>query len=439
MQIEGIPKLTIRRPDTSPILPVPLAGASAPPVIPIGFNPPASLMNTSSAMHSSAMPMPNSSHPINPHHQPMASWPDRLDDVLFARTPPQFTPCSYEKGNMKRARARSRSGSVTLQLRSAADLEARGVIDAKTKKILKNRIMSGDQSLQHALQQYEAGDPSALEALVNSGALRQPSTSVAGGEDVEEGRDSLNAGDKSANFDLDDDLDLSALNGIMCDDDDPDSFTQFTFDDDEGSGGPAATNNAYNGGGIGRPDVTDFGESGAGPKLHSAPGSAPQAGSAMVPPVLPGAYRDGQGIKQETEQHSYSAHICDEGPELSIFGSDGFHFPGLDTMRAAPPRPLSTPKKSGGIKVKREPVSMPDTSATGNSDDECKDGNIGAYSPESRKARIQRFLEKRQQRVWKQNVKYSVRKDFAKARLRVKGRFIKKDEENLLRELLQMI
>ena len=72
---------------------------------------------------------------------------------------------------MKRAKGRSRSGSITLQLRSAADLEARGIIDAKMKKILKNKIMTGDQSLQHALQQYEAGDPLALEALVNSGAL----------------------------------------------------------------------------------------------------------------------------------------------------------------------------------------------------------------------------------------------------------------------------
>jgi hypothetical protein len=427
MQIEGIPKLTIRRPDTSPILPAPHMAAGAPPVMAIG-------VNTASLSHvsSSAMPMPNSSHPINPHHQPMASWPDRLDDVLFSRTPPQFTPCSYEKGNMKRARARSRSGSVTLQLRSAADLEARGVIDAKTKKILKNRIMSGDQSLQHALQQYEAGDPSALEALVNSGALR-----AAGGEEA--GKDSFNAGDTNSTFDLDEELDLSALNGIMCDDD-PDSFTQFTFDEDESGGGSAAANNAYNGGGIGRPDVTNFGENSAGPQLsNTVPGSSAPGGSSMGP----GTFGMGQGmqaIKQENLQQNYSAHVCDEGPELSIFGSDGFHFPGLDSMGNSAPRPsktsMSMPKSSAlNIQVKREP----DTASMGTLDDERTDGNIGAYSPESRKARIQRFLEKRQQRVWKQNVKYSVRKDFAQARLRVKGRFIKKDEENLLRELLQMI
>merc|ERR1712070_367541 len=55
------------------------------------------------------------------------------------------------------------------------------------------------------------------------------------------------------------------------------------------------------------------------------------------------------------------------------------------------------------------------------SDDEDEgntSGKVGAYSPESRKARIARFLEKRKQRVWKQPVKYNVRKDFANSRLR---------------------
>jgi hypothetical protein len=69
---------------------------------------------------------------------------------------------------------------------------------------------------------------------------------------------------------------------------------------------------------------------------------------------------------------------------------------------------------------------------------ERPDGWIGAYSPESRKIRIARFLEKRNHRVWTKTVKYDVRKNFADSRLRVKGRFVKKEDELLMRELMSL-
>ena len=47
-------------------------------------------------------------------------------------------------------------------------------------------------------------------------------------------------------------------------------------------------------------------------------------------------------------------------------------------------------------------------------------GFVGAYSPEARRARIERFLAKRDKRVWTKKVKYDVRKNFADSRLRVK-------------------
>ena len=40
------------------------------------------------------------------------------------------------------------------------------------------------------------------------------------------------------------------------------------------------------------------------------------------------------------------------------------------------------------------------------------EGYIGAYSPEERKKRIARFIEKRNRRVWSKRVKYDVRKEF---------------------------
>jgi hypothetical protein len=63
-------------------------------------------------------------------------------------------------------------------------------------------------------------------------------------------------------------------------------------------------------------------------------------------------------------------------------------------------------------------------------------GYIGAYSPTARKERIARFLQKRNRRVWTKKVKYDVRKNFADSRIRVKGRFVKKEDEEILRELL---
>ncbi|TMW66551.1 hypothetical protein Poli38472_004316 [Pythium oligandrum] len=61
---------------------------------------------------------------------------------------------------------------------------------------------------------------------------------------------------------------------------------------------------------------------------------------------------------------------------------------------------------------------------------------IGSYSPEARRKRIERFLEKRKRRVWSKKVDYDVRKNFANSRLRVKGRFVKKEDEELLCQLL---
>jgi len=67
-----------------------------------------------------------------------------------------------------------------------------------------------------------------------------------------------------------------------------------------------------------------------------------------------------------------------------------------------------------------------------------REGRVGAYSREERAKVIMRFLSKRENRVWKKRVKYEVRKSFADTRIRVKGRFIKKEDEENLRETLVM-
>ena len=67
----------------------------------------------------------------------------------------------------------------------------------------------------------------------------------------------------------------------------------------------------------------------------------------------------------------------------------------------------------------------------------------GAHSlfalPQPRKERVERFLAKRLKRVWTKKVKYDVRKNFADSRMRVKGRFVKKEDEELLRDVMGLV
>jgi flagellar biosynthesis GTPase FlhF len=66
------------------------------------------------------------------------------------------------------------------------------------------------------------------------------------------------------------------------------------------------------------------------------------------------------------------------------------------------------------------------------------EGWIGSYSPESRRVRLDRFRVKRNNRVWTRKVKYDVRKSFADSRMRVKGRFVKKEDEFMMRDLMSL-
>ena len=66
-------------------------------------------------------------------------------------------------------------------------------------------------------------------------------------------------------------------------------------------------------------------------------------------------------------------------------------------------------------------------------------GYLGLYPPNERQRRIDRFLNKRRSRIWSKSVKYDVRKNFADSRIRVKGRFVKKEEQEYMLESLGII
>ena len=83
-------------------------------------------------------------------------------------------------------------------------------------------------------------------------------------------------------------------------------------------------------------------------------------------------------------------------------------------------------QQGSGVKVTVEETGLPIPSP---------EGWIGAYSPEGRKALLEKFREKRKQRVWKRIIRYDCRKKFADSRCRVKGQFVKREDERLIFQL----
>nr|CCA20713.1 conserved hypothetical protein [Albugo laibachii Nc14] len=378
------------------------------------------------------------------------------DDFLgmISHTPPAFSPGSLTMPMTKRGR----SGSISSRLLSASDLEGKGLIDTKQKGVMKDLIISGDEALQKALEKFDAGDTSSLEALLDSGRLNRKSSSV----------------------DILDDLDLGFLNvGSLGDT--PKHEDQF----------PATTRNQtlddWDELGIFEPSFTDasrdlmegdFYGSSLGASLSN---SLPSLGLGITPPAVFGLgeeFLDSHSNSkkqiekeermQECKDHhrkrsqSASKSVLKHG-DTSLSSVMGSSFASMELANSASSkpsgsRPIGIPGTSGGLSVRPHygensiaagsgmPHANHNTVLNGltsvnvtgvRSNDTNKEQRfVGAYSPESRQKRIQNFLDKRQKRVWRKEVKYDVRKNFADSRLRVKGRFVKKEDEQLLRELM---
>lgn len=160
----------------------------------------------------------------------------------------------------------------------------------------------------------------------------------------------------------------------------------------------------------------------------SLPNSLPSMGLGITPPAtfsfaedfLENQVKAEPGAKSDSKaspQSGASASAASASPTTSSATSRPIGIPG------ASPAAAGSTSRTFGAAMDKDKTGM-------------KQSFVGAYSPDSRRKRIEKFLDKRQKRVWRKEVKYDVRKNFADSRLRVKGRFVKKEDEQLLRELL---
>jgi hypothetical protein len=66
-----------------------------------------------------------------------------------------------------------------------------------------------------------------------------------------------------------------------------------------------------------------------------------------------------------------------------------------------------------------------------------QNGRVGIYTPLERAAIIARFHQKRTNRNWNKKIRYNCRKSLADRRLRVKGRFVRRSEQEQLQRVLE--
>lgn len=355
----------------------------------------------------------------------------------LAHTPPVAS--SYELSHMKRAR----SGSVSGRLRSASEyLEEKGLLDRHTKGILKDLIIIGDEELQTALDNYEEkGDPKMLEEMIKSGALQNrlpQDLDILGDLDL----DFLTMDESSfaAPVAFEKNAEAAALqlqqlhnhhqpNTVTPNDYDGIGELEFNGEFDNyhaeeiRAESPSERSSASSTHERRMRSNSLFSGLLSDPKAKESNASQwtdrvlPSKGIKIRKPVRRGNSGAGIGatLKKKRKEKKSRVSVKRQQEEEHV------HVPGSGFPRSLSDPNLRFSLDEDGLQSVKRP-----------------DGWVGAYSPDSRKLRIERFLKKRNHRVWTKSVKYDVRKNFADSRLRVKGRFVKKEEEVLMRELMSL-
>ncbi|GAX16145.1 hypothetical protein FisN_3Hh374 [Fistulifera solaris] len=445
--------------------------------------------------------IPQQSHPFQPQSLPSSqgsSGSAFLSSMLNPQLPLSHTPpnmaSSYEVSHFGK---RARAGSVSGRLRSASEyLERKGLLDRNTKGILQDLIIIGDEELQSAIDFYEAGDPSKLEEMIQSGALqnRLPNDiDLLGDLDF----DFLTMSD-GIGADMTSNIDTTRSSPTLS------TVANIAFPASEESGGiqqdTARKSNmgmvtpSYDG--IGdlefagdlMSDQSDFMQFQEYDSKHASVANSPGEASNMseyeqrirsnslFSALLNDPKTSSNNTSQPTSQDNQYGKWMDRRnfiskkpvvPQQDEATSSGI---GASLLEAERKRIEKEAKKEQKEKAKLErkekkgrekketeeaekvehvpgsgrPRSFSDPNirtsydADGLQQVERPEGWVGAYSPDSRRVRIDRFMQKRNHRVWAKTVKYDVRKNFANSRLRVKGRFVKKEDEVLMRELMSL-
>ena len=391
----------------------------------------------------------------------------------LSHTPPAAS--SYEVSHFGK---RPRAGSVSSRLRAASDyFERKGLLDRQTKGILKDLVIIGDSEMDQALKRYEEGDPSVLERLIKSGGLQNrlpKDLDLLGDLDFDflnMHDDDLGLGNQATHTGMEIPTESSQPQSISIShnfgqpgmshpNDDGIGDLDFTGDFAMDSHAPRSYGSSRQASAAASPsDMSEYDrrmrsnslftalmnepnphdinnaaqiiqgqwlQSGTPPLVQQHPGQVgitirksqiaeqPQSGiSASLEAERKRQEKEAKREKKEQRKAERERKLQEKRKEEAEMEE---HIPG-----SGKPYPLDDPQL------------VVTTDAFGLRHVERPEGWVGAYSPSSRKVRIERFLEKRNHRVWTKSVKYDVRKNFADSRLRVKGRFVKKEDELLMR------
>jgi hypothetical protein len=108
-----------------------------------------------------------------------------------------------------------------------------------------------------------------------------------------------------------------------------------------------------------------------------------------------------------------------------------------DSDSLVPMRTMTThTTRTNGLPVTSTTTVSTATSTTFSLELLNRDGRIGIYLPEARRARIARFHAKRCRRIWRKRIKYDCRKKLADSRPRIKGRFVKRSDMDDCEDLI---
>lgn len=319
---------------------------------------------------------------------------------------------------------RMRAGSITGRLRTASDLEDSGFINKSEKGFLKDLIISGDAALQEALDKYERGDQSELAIICKSLSGRRHSIDILENLDLDFtflANNEMNFGSDSLD-DTDDPIRNSLLGRMS------DFAAPVEVDLDNWRPRRSSISSVEN---IFRSVGGEFDDS----SIHTAPAISvsenmallcgrPTLGEDVLITTLPSrriskSTIDPNIFETQVDLNAYSAHA----EMMGLGGARESTGTRTSARSAAQSRSLSSRK--GSYAAYADPYSSmlgsnrnidsmfagtglglvwakaaPDGRYIGG-----EAGYVGAYSPEQRKKRIERFLEKRSRRVWTKKVK----------------------------------